>query len=183
MLDTELSLSSSYVPPGLVSTTRAGFGEALLVRRLVIKDLAAFRAAAEAAGLPIGIAASYRSYQQQGQLFDERKAQFGYDVAVRKTARPGHSEHQLGTTLDFKTKGAPDVDQVWGSSPTGMWVADNAWRFGFVQSYPRNERDITCYSYEPWHFRYVGRTMAALVHDSGLTLREFLWKWQQEHGS
>jgi D-alanyl-D-alanine carboxypeptidase len=181
ILDTSFRLSKSYSPPGLVSTTRAGFTEGLLVRKVVIKDLGALREAAEAAGNPVGMIAAYRSYQQQAELFAERKAKLGEDAALRKTARAGHSEHQLGTTVDFKTAGEKDVDQKWSSTPAGAWTKANAWRFGFVLSYPRGKNEVTCYGYEPWHFRYVGRTLAAKVHESGLTLREFLWKWDQEH--
>jgi D-alanyl-D-alanine carboxypeptidase len=181
LLDTTFRLAKTYAPPGLVSTARAGLEGGYLVRKIVIKDLAALREAAEAAGNPIGVVAAYRSFQTQTELFDKRRAQEGYDAAVVKTARPGHSEHQLGTTLDFKTKGAPDVNKDWSRTPTGSWVTANAWRFGFVLSYPRLARGLTCYGYEPWHFRYVGRTVAAQVHDSRLTLREFLWRWNQEH--
>jgi zinc D-Ala-D-Ala carboxypeptidase len=183
LLDTSFALSKAYTPPGLVSTARAGLEGGYLVRRIVIKDLMALREAAQAAGNPIGVVAAYRSYQTQAELFDKRKAQEGYDSAVLKTARPGHSEHQLGTTLDFKTKGALDVNKDWSRTPTGSWVGANAWRFGFVLSYPRSARGLTCYGYEPWHFRYVGRAVAAQVHDSGLTLREFLWRWEQEHAA
>jgi D-alanyl-D-alanine carboxypeptidase len=181
LLDTSFRLSKTYAPPGLVSTARAGFEGGYLVRKVVIKELAALREAAEAAGNPIGLVAAYRNYETQEGLFDKRKVQLGLDAAVRKTARPGHSEHQLGTTLDFKTRGARDVNKNWGSTPAGRWVRANAWRFGFVESYPRAKSDLTCYGYEPWHFRYVGQELAAQVHDSGLTLREFLWKWNQEH--
>jgi D-alanyl-D-alanine carboxypeptidase len=183
LLDTTFDLPKTYEPKGLVSTSRAGFEGGYRVRKLVIEDLTALREAAEAAGNPIGIVAAYRSYQAQEQLFDKRKRQLGFDAAVLKTARPGHSEHQLGTTLDFKTKGARDVTKDWDRTPTGSWVRVNAWRFGFVESYPRGKQDLTCYSFEPWHFRYLGREPAAQVHDSGLTLREFLWKWDQEHSA
>jgi zinc D-Ala-D-Ala carboxypeptidase len=181
LLDTSFALEKSYTPPALVSTVRAGLEDGYLVRKIVIKDLEALRESAEAAGNPIGVVAAYRSYRTQTGLFDKRKAQLGYDAAVLRTARPGHSEHQLGTTLDFKTKGARDVDKKWGGTPAGRWVAANAWRFGFVESYPRAKRELTCYGYEPWHFRYIGRELAAQVHESGLTLREFLWEWDQEH--
>jgi D-alanyl-D-alanine carboxypeptidase len=183
LLDTRFELPPSYRPPGLVSTAVAGLEPGYLIRKIVIKDLTALRKAAEAAGVPIGLVAAYRSYQTQEQLFDKRKAQLGYDAAAAKTARPGHSEHQLGTTLDFKSKGARDVNRNWARTPTGAWVMANAWRFGFVLSYPKASHDVTCYGYEPWHFRYVGRELAAQVHQSGLTLRQFLWNWNQEHPS
>jgi D-alanyl-D-alanine carboxypeptidase len=54
----------------------------------------------------------------------------------------------------------------------------NAWRYGFVLSYPKGKTDVTCYTYEPWHYRYVGRDRAIWVRASELTLREFIWAEQ-----
>jgi D-alanyl-D-alanine carboxypeptidase len=176
LLDTSLRIPKTYVPPDLVPVSEAGFARDLRIRSLAIVDLAALRQAAAKAGHPVDVVATYRSYNEQAQLFDQRKQQFGYDRSLDKTARAGHSEHQLGTVVDFKTFGASDVTQSWGSEPAGRWMAQNAYRYGFILSYPNSERDRTCYPYEPWHFRYLGRAMAADVHRSGLTLREYLWR-------
>jgi D-alanyl-D-alanine carboxypeptidase len=181
VLDTRLRLSSSYVPPDLVPVAQAGFRTSGMfrVRALVIPDLRALREAAFASGNRIDVVAAYRSYVQQASLFKRRKNRLGLTAARRKTARPGHSEHQLGTAVDFKTLGQVDVDVHWDSTPAGQWMLDNAWRFGFIQSYPRGKTAVTCYGYEPWHYRYVGRKAAAEVRASGLTLREFLWNRQR----
>lgn len=175
LLDTRFRIPPGYVPPGLVSVSRAGFGGDFVVRGLLVGDLAALREAAEEAGNPIAIVAAYRSYDQQASLFDRRVEDLGVEDALRRTALPGHSEHQLGTAVDFKTEGEQDVDQGWESTPAGRWTAQNAYRFGFVQSYPKAKSDVTCYTYEPWHYRYFGREMARTIQDSGLTVREFLW--------
>ena len=95
------------------------------------------------------------------------------------SARPGHSEHQLGTAIDFRS--ADDATPPWqlddfADTDAGGWLRDHAWEYGFVLSYPRGEAAETCYSYEPWHFRYVGRDIARAVHDSGETLRRYLWE-------
>jgi D-alanyl-D-alanine carboxypeptidase len=55
-------------------------------------------------------------------------------------------------------------------------MMDNAWRYGFVLSYPKDAQDLTCYAYESWHYRYVGRVLAQQIHDSGVTPREYLWR-------
>jgi D-alanyl-D-alanine carboxypeptidase len=175
LVDTRSRLTRAYVPPNLASVQQAGFGGDFKVRAFLIEDLAALGAAAEDAGNPVAIVAAYRSYDQQVSLFGRRVEDLGYEDAIRKTALPGHSEHQLGTAVDFKTLGEEDVDQRWESTPAGRWVAENAHSFGFVQSYPRGKTELTCYAYEPWHYRYFGRGMAARIHDSGLTVREFLW--------
>jgi zinc D-Ala-D-Ala carboxypeptidase len=104
---------------------------------------------------------------------------YGYAKAITQSARPGHSEHQLGTTLDFRSYGnsTPPWEYAdWGTTAAGRWLAANAWRYGFVMSYPKGKMKVTCYTYEPWHYRYVGRPMAARVRESGLTLREYLWR-------
>lgn len=178
MVDTRLGLKPSYAPSDLVSVQQAGFTEPFLVRSPVIDDLAALRVAAERAGNPIGIAAGYRSYLSQDSLYRRRIQTEGRKMAQAKTARAGHSEHQLGTTLDFKTAGASDVDSSWEAEPAGKWLAENSWKYGFVMSYPAGRTRQTCYWYEPWHYRYFGRERAKKIHASGLTAREYLWKEQ-----
>ncbi|HET8985955.1 MAG TPA: M15 family metallopeptidase, partial [Trueperaceae bacterium] len=101
----------------------------------------------------------------------------GLDGATATSARAGHSEHQLGTALDLRSLNGPaawDLED-WAITPEGEWVAANAWRYGFVMSYPRERLALTCYAYEPWHYRYFGRELAAQIQASGLTAREFLW--------
>ncbi len=176
LVDTTYRLPVSYMPPDLVRVARAGFTGPFEVRAVVIPGLKALRLAAGAAGHPIGIAAAYRSYTDQQALLALRKEQLGGAEALARVARLGHSEHQLGTAIDFESQGMADVDRSWSSTPTGEWMAANAWRFGFVLSYPRRKEALTCYEYEPWHFRYVGRAAAERIHGTGLTLREFLWR-------
>jgi zinc D-Ala-D-Ala carboxypeptidase len=183
LVDTTYRLRRAYVPPGLKPISEAGFKGSLFVRAELIDDLAALREAAEGNETPIDIVAAYRSYDQQESLFDRRVDDLGRQQALAKTARPGHSEHQLGTAVDFKSAGRPDVTENWDRTSTGKWVTANAWRFGFIQSYPRGLEDITCYDNEPWHYRYFGRTIAARIHASGLTVREFLWNEQKRGAS
>ena len=179
LLDTTYSLPRTYSPPDLVTADRAGFSGAFLVRALLVEDLTDLRSAAEAAGHPVELAAAFRSYVQQADLFERREASLGLSNARRGTARPGHSEHQLGTAVDFKSRGAADVTMAWGATPAGRWMQANAHRFGFVLSYPNGRTGVTCYGYEPWHFRYFGRALAAKIRSSGLTAREYLWAIQK----
>jgi D-alanyl-D-alanine carboxypeptidase len=175
LLDTTFRLPSGYAPPDLVPVSEAGFHSGLLVRSLVVDNLSALRAAAAAAGHPLEIVAAYRSYQYQADLFQRREERLGTDEAMRKTARPGHSEHQLGTAVDFKRAGAPTATEAFGTTATGKWLLANASSFGFLLSYPEGRDAVTCYAYEPWHFRYFGKRTAARIVASGLTTREYLW--------
>jgi D-alanyl-D-alanine carboxypeptidase len=180
LLDTTFALPDSYMPPDLVQVAEAGFESQEMVRSLVIPDLKALRRASEAAGNPVDVLVAYRSFARQQALFRQHVRELGHKEALAKTARPGHSEHQLGTTVDFRTKGQLDVDESWESEPAGAWMAANAWKFGFLMSYPRDREDVTCYSYEPWHYRYFGRDLAAKIRESGLTPREYLWDLDSE---
>jgi D-alanyl-D-alanine carboxypeptidase len=177
LLDTTFRIPTSYALDDLVPVTDAGFDNEpqLLIRSLVVPDLAELRQAAADAGNPIDIVAAYRSVAEQKDLFDRRVQDLGQEEAEAKTARPGHSEHQLGTAIDFRSFGDLDVSQKWDTTPTGQWMLKNAWKYGFVQSYPKAKTDVTCYAYEPWHYRYFGRALAKAIHDSGLTVREYLW--------
>jgi zinc D-Ala-D-Ala carboxypeptidase len=174
VIDTSQRLPDDYVPPDLVDATAAGFDSRDQVRAIVIDDLAALRAAAEANGTPIVLVSGYRSFSYQQELFDRRVTQVGEEEAALRTARPGHSEHQLGTAIDVLDPGVGDLTTAFADTPAGQWVAAHAHEFGFVVSYPEGERDRTCYEYEPWHLRYVGRDNAAEIHEAGVTAREWM---------
>jgi D-alanyl-D-alanine carboxypeptidase len=178
-LDTRLRVGRRYAPTDLVPVGRADIAGSGKVRRLVIDDLEAMAAAARRAGKAIAIRSAYRSYADQEATFAYWVRVSGLEAARKSSARAGHSEHQLGTTIDVRsassTRAPWDYDD-WARTGPGGWMKANAWRYGFVMSYPKGKASITCYTYEPWHYRYVGPTLAKRIHDSGLTLREYLWR-------
>lgn len=180
VLDTTYRLPSSYAPTDLRYTASAGLNPGHRVRSVVVADLRALANAARAAGSRLAVQSAYRSFATQRSTFTYWVRVLGYPMAVRTSARAGHSEHQLGTTVDFRSFGgsAPWSYRDWGTTKAGAWLRTNAWRYGFVMSYPKGRSAVTCYAYEPWHFRYVGRPVAAAVRASGLTLREYLWRQQ-----
>jgi D-alanyl-D-alanine carboxypeptidase len=159
LLDTEHRLDSDYRPPDLVQVD--GARRAIKLRSLVVPDLRAMLDAAHDDGVRIELNSGYRGYGTQAAIFERNVSERGEEFAHRSVALPGHSEHQLGTTLDF--------------GGDHQWLANNAWRFGFVMSYPPGRSQWTCYKPEPWHYRYFGRQRAALIQASGLSPREFLW--------
>ena len=176
LVDTILRVPRGYVPPDLVSTKQAGIEGGGKVRAVMIDDLRAMTEAAALADAGIAVQSAYRSYEAQKSVFDSWVAALGYRRALEVSARPGHSEHQLGLALDVRSaSGGLPFTGTFGTSPAGKWMKANAWKYGFVMSYPRRSMDVTCYDFEPWHFRYVGRDVAAAVRASGLTLREYLW--------
>jgi D-alanyl-D-alanine carboxypeptidase len=176
LVDTILRVPRNYVPPDLVPVGQAGIAGHGRVRAVMIDDLRALTDAARAAGNPIGVASAYRSYDDQVATFAHWVSVDGYAGALRVSARPGHSEHQLGLAIDFRSD-PPDATLTgsWAFTPAGRWMGQHAWAYGFIRSYPAKKQSVTCYAGEAWHYRYVGRDLAAAIHGSGLTIREYLW--------
>ncbi len=176
LLDTNLRLQRSYEPWDLVSVARAGMAGSGQVRQLMIEDLKALATAARAAGKPLAVRSAYRSYASQEATFAMWARRSGYAQALRFSARAGHSEHQLGTTIDFTTAPGEPLSTTFGESPAGRWLARQGWQYGFVMSYPKGQQRVSCYGYEPWHWRYVGRDLARRINESGQVPRRFLWE-------
>ncbi|GAB3039752.1 hypothetical protein GCM10027052_20230 [Parafrigoribacterium mesophilum] len=130
--------------------------------------------AAEGAG-EMQVQNSYRSYATQVAVHNRQVAQYGTAAADAQSARPGYSEHQTGYALDIAT--VPNVcavQECFGATPQGRWLAANAYRFGFILRYPQGKQAVTGYIFEPWHFRYVGVELATEMHRTGVTtLEEF----------
>ena len=177
VLDTVFQLPKGYAPKDLTDTRQAGLNAGHLIRSIAMHDLSAMVAAAMADGASLAVESAYRSYTGQVLTFNGWVAQVGYKGALQTSARPGHSEHQLGTAIDFRSVGgaAPWTYADWATTKEGAWLAANAWKFGWVMSYPKGKSTVACYNYEPWHYRYVGRDEAATIHAAEVTPREWLW--------
>jgi D-alanyl-D-alanine carboxypeptidase len=129
------------------------------------------------------VLSGFRSYQEQERVLRTEIERFGKEVAEKQVAPPGHSEHQLGLAADITSGRDPyGLRSEFGDEPEGRWLAANAASFGFVISYPQGKQAVTGYIYEPWHIRYVGTPLAEEVAASGLTLTEFLPKYNLAGG-
>ena len=163
LLDLEWRLPAGYAPSDLVGVAAAGFAGDHVVRAVIVDDLRALREAAANAGVRLAVQSAYRSEAYQARVHEGWRAALGADRAALVSARPGHSEHQLGTAIDLRSADGPPAWDLedWATTPEGGWVADHALAFGFVVSYPRDALASACYDYEPWHLRWVGRDVAA----------------------
>jgi D-alanyl-D-alanine carboxypeptidase len=163
LVDTSFKLDAAYVPPDLVPVSEAGVSGTGSVRALAIDDLRSLVEAARAAGLTPKVNSAYRSFEEQGAIYDEMLRKYGLEWAQSSAAQAGHSEHQLGTAVDF-------------GGAMGAWLTAHAWEYGFINSYPADSSPAkTCFKPETWHVRYFGRATATAIHDSGLPAREWLW--------
>jgi zinc D-Ala-D-Ala carboxypeptidase len=116
----------------------------------------------------------YRSYETQRFVFNRSVNKNGYDYTSLYVAKPGMSEHQTGLAIDITSDSVNQkLVQSFGQTKEGKWLAENAHKFGFILRYREDKEDITQYSYEPWHFRYVGKETARIIYENNLSLEEF----------
>jgi D-alanyl-D-alanine carboxypeptidase len=164
-----------YAPADIVRVQVPYTNEPFLRAEAAAAVEALFAAAEAEAGLRLQSLSTYRSYSTQVRVYNDIVANRGQDYANRRSARPGHSEHQTGLAIDIGSIPASCAfDPCFGTTPHGEWLAANAWRFGFLLRYPEGLTPITGFDYEPWHFRYVGPELAAELHETGIrTLEEF----------
>lgn len=184
LVDTQYRLPADYLPGDLIPVRAAGLDDDRTLRAAVVTDLADLVSAAAAVGVEFELQSAFRSYRYQERVFAGWVESLGREEALRTSARPGHSEHQLGTALDLRSAAgpAPWLVDDWALTPEGAWLSENAWRFGFIMSYPRSREAESCYAYEPWHYRWFGRDIAARIQASGLSAREWLWRRHRESG-
>ena len=154
MVNKTYSLPSDY-NPGVDSTANAALNEMI--------------AAAAKEGINLWIASGFRSYSRQETLYNNYVARDGKAAADRYSARPGYSEHQTGLAFDLNS-----LEQSFGETKEGKWIAENCWKYGFILRYPQNKEAQTGYMYEPWHVRYLGKDIAEKIYKSGLCLEEYL---------
>lgn len=155
-----------YEPADLVDVPVAHTWEPELRQEASDAVVAMFEAALAEAGLELASNSAYRSYSAQESIYD------GDDLL---TARPGFSEHQTGLAIDIgAASGDCSLAACFADTAEGIWLRDNAWRFGFVLRYPADKTPVTGYEFEPWHYRYVGVDLATEMRDTGVTtLEEF----------
>ena len=147
-------------------------------------DLVAMLDACYDAGGNPYICAGYRTHDYQQMLFNNKVKRVieetGCDpdaaemIAARSVAVPGTSEHELGLAVDIIDWDYVYLDEGQEDTYTQQWLMENCWDYGFILRYPNDKKDITGIIYEPWHYRYVGRELAAEIRDSGLCFEEYL---------
>lgn len=169
-------LQPNYEPIDLVMLTKEfpSNKESFQLRKILIDDLYDMFFDAETANIKLSIISAYRSYYTQKAVYNNWKKILGVKQADRVSAKPGASQHQLGTVIDFNR-----LDESFGKSKEGLWLYANAYKYGFILSYPEGMEEKTGYAYEPWHYRYIGKEAAFIVYNFfENSLDDFLnWYW------
>lgn len=165
----------SYIPKNLVKLdSSVSVRQDICLTQETKKALKEMIVAAEKDGLNIKVTSAFRDFNYQNNLY--QNALKNNPDPEKSVAKPGHSEHQLGTTVDLSGSSISFSSAVssFDSTVEDLWLRENAHLFGFVMSYPYGKDDITGYKYEPWHYRYLGVNLAKKIKESGLTTTEYL---------
>lgn len=151
----------------------------------IIDELLEMLQAAKEDGITLAICSPYRDLEYQEMLFNRKIKRYmgrgmsymeAYQLSSQTVTVPGASEHQIGLALDIVTDTYLTLDEGFGETPAGIWLAENSYRYGFILRYPKGKEYITGIEYEPWHFRYVGVDAATVITEQGITLEEF---WEE----
>ena len=171
LVNTFNRLASDFEPFDLVDLDGGQF----LREEAADAFLALEQALYETEGLRLTRRSAYRSYDSQLSLFESNVNNLGLEEATRWSARPGHSEHQLGLAIDI----IHQMDTWTNLSDTGFdqtpqyrWLLNNAHEFGFILRYPQAFEHVTGFSYEPWHWRYVGTELATYLVENNIPTLE-----------
>ena len=153
------------------------------IAAIAYEDFLDMVTACEAAGFEPAVCSSYRTQEYQEKLYQNRIARYvqagnsvekATELAGRSVAVPGTSEHQLGLALDLVDNKNWRLDESQAKTPTQQWLMENSWRYGWILRYPNEKSEITGIIYEPWHYRYVGKTIAKEIHELDVCLEEYL---------
>lgn len=162
LVDKTHPLPVGYVPPELVkldgNNPATGTSASYVISRNDLsltpeteKILEAMASDAREEGITLVVSSTYRSYDYQKSIYERNVRLYGQKVTDRESARAGHSQHQLGTAIDFGS-----ITDDFEYTKPGQWLFANAKKYGFSLSFPKGMEPVTGYRYECWHYRYIG---------------------------
>ncbi|MBE6632201.1 MAG: D-alanyl-D-alanine carboxypeptidase family protein [Ruminococcaceae bacterium] len=185
LVNSKNTIDETYLPTDLVDVadTRKDGRNVQKMREYAARSLEAMFIELRANGYTdVSVTSAYRSYTYQNQLFNNYvNTRMNNDpslsreeaeaIVVTFSSRPGTSEHQTGLCCDMHNLAS--ADRSFAQQAAAKWLAENCYKFGFILRYPEDKTGITSISFEPWHFRYVGRYHASKMHELGMCLEEY----------
>lgn len=178
-VDKTRNLPQDHVPADLIDLDGTGLSVSRPGHRLRKEAFDALRKMDHAAGekgVTLLVSSSYRSFEYQKTAFGRAVAEMGEAEASRVSARPGMSQHQLGTAVDFGS-----ISDDFALSAASAWLAKNAGTYGFSLSYPKDMEAVTGYMWESWHYRYIGIDAAALQSEYFDNVQQYLLRFIEEY--
>lgn len=166
-------LPRAHIPNNLVDT-ESKYKDSILIDKKVKEAFLKLKEEAQKHNYNIDIESGYRSYDYQEKIYNKLVEEKGFSYAITRIAEPGKSEHQTGLAVDFciyrddKCYIEYDIKDLEETK----WIHENAHKYGFILRYPEGKEDITKYSYEPWHLRYV-KDISSEIYHKKITLEEY----------
>lgn len=178
LVDKSHRLASDYEPDDLVNLkaypVTVSLGD-LHLRKAIMPAVLEMVRAAKADGVTLLFSSGYRSFEYQKYVYAREVKTYGQETADRESARPGASQHQLGTAIDFGS-----ITDTFADTRAGRWLFAHAGEYGFSLSYPKGYEEVTGYRYESWHYRYVTKPGVLLQRkyfgDIQQYMMEFLYR-------
>lgn len=178
LIDKYYGLAYTYEPIDLVDLSEYGIvstNGSKLLRKVLIEDLEKLMDDAQKDGVYLYVLSAYRSYNTQLNLYNQTLNKEGEEYTLKYAAVPGHSEHQLGTAIDFTSSEMLEGKyKDFKRTKASEWLSENANKYGFVMSYPLKSYEQNGFNHEPWHYRYVGINSANKIKESGKIPIEYI---------
>ena len=165
-------LPDNYEPDDLIDISNVySYGENQKLRSDAYNAFINMFNDAKKENITLIVNSSYRSYQDQENTYNNYSTWYSKGEADKIAARPGFSEHQTGLSIDIMTYKANRNN--FEETDAFKWLQDNAYKYGFILRYPKDKEYLTGYSYESWHYRYVGKEIANYIKENNITFDEY----------
>jgi len=182
LIDKKHAIAAEWVPPALVAVaggrSYVAGREGLSLRKPAEVALERMARAARVDGITLVVSSTYRSYDYQKKVYERNVREMGEQAASRESAKPGESQHQLGTAVDFGS-----ITDEYAATRAGKWLASHAGEYGWSLSFPKGMEAVTGYRWECWHYRYIGVEAVALQDTwfggSQQYMLEFIDAWRK----
>ena len=166
------SLDNTYDSSTMASVSKQySYGENQMVTEETFNAFLNMFNAAKKENLTLIINSSFRSFEEQDEIYNYYKSINGEEYANKIAAKPGYSEHQTGMAIDIQTYGS--TAKTFEEFDEFKWLQDNAHKYGFILRYPKDKEYLTGYEYESWHYRYVGVKVATYIYQNNITFDEY----------
>lgn len=168
-------LSSEYAPDDIIPISSSyawGANGSKTTRQITFDAYLNMYNAAKNDGITLMINSSYRTYIEQETVYKNYETKYGSEYADDIAARPGHSEHQTGLALDIFCTTNSNT-KTFKDSEAYQWLLNNSYKYGFILRYPEGKENITGFTFESWHYRYVGTEISTYIYENNITFDEY----------
>lgn len=167
-------LREDFEPNDLVSIDeKYAANDSQKASRIAVNAFISMYKRAKKEGYDLVINSSYRSYEEQVEICNQYRKLYGNSYVENYVAKPGFSEHQTGLSFDIGSRNS----SIFANSKEYTWMFENAYKFGFIQRFPKKYESVTGFRAEPWHYRYVGKKIANYIHEENIPFEEYFAKF------